>query len=161
MDCTCQASLFMGFSQQEYWSGLPFPTPGHLPNPGPECESPVWQAGSLSLSYLGNTRCMVGLIHGCKTYRSRGLAMLGHHSWWFPIPGLSLPPCILDHQWWWGYWVHLWLPGALTSETEFWASFCAHILVCGLTCRNAPVSGRRIQLQLWHVHPLLLGVWWG
>ena len=31
-----QAPLFMGFSRQEYWSGLPCPTPGHLPNPGIE-----------------------------------------------------------------------------------------------------------------------------
>ena len=29
-----QASLFMGFPRQEYWSGLPFPTPGDLPDPG-------------------------------------------------------------------------------------------------------------------------------
>ena len=29
-----QAHLFMGFSRQEYWSGLPFPSPGDLPNPG-------------------------------------------------------------------------------------------------------------------------------
>ena len=30
----CQASLFMGFSRQEYWSGLPCPPPGDLPDPG-------------------------------------------------------------------------------------------------------------------------------
>ena len=30
----CQAPLSMGFSRQEYWSGLPFPHPGDLPNPG-------------------------------------------------------------------------------------------------------------------------------
>jgi len=30
----CQAPLSMGFSRQEYWSGLPFPTPGDLPDPG-------------------------------------------------------------------------------------------------------------------------------
>ena len=29
-----QATLSMGFSKQEYWSGSPFPPPGHLPNPG-------------------------------------------------------------------------------------------------------------------------------
>ena len=29
-----QATLSMGFSKQEYWTGLPFPTPGDLPNPG-------------------------------------------------------------------------------------------------------------------------------
>ena len=32
----CQATLFMGFSRQEYWSGLPFPLPGDRPRPGIE-----------------------------------------------------------------------------------------------------------------------------
>ena len=32
----CQAPLSMGFSSEEYWSGLPFPTPGDLPNIGIE-----------------------------------------------------------------------------------------------------------------------------
>ena len=36
-----QASLSMGFSRQEYWSGLPFPPLAHLPNPGIEPTSPV------------------------------------------------------------------------------------------------------------------------
>ena len=36
---TLQASLSMGFSRQEYWSGLPCPPPGDLPNPGIELES--------------------------------------------------------------------------------------------------------------------------
>ena len=33
-----QDPLFMEFSRQKYWSGLPFPPPGHLPNPGIESE---------------------------------------------------------------------------------------------------------------------------
>ena len=37
----CQAPLSIGFSQQEYWSGLPFPPPGNLPEPGIEPMSPV------------------------------------------------------------------------------------------------------------------------
>ena len=36
-----QAPLSMGFSRQEYWSGLPFPSPGDLPDPGIEPESPT------------------------------------------------------------------------------------------------------------------------
>ena len=36
-----QAPLSMGFSMQEYWSGLPFPSPGDLPNPGIEAGSPA------------------------------------------------------------------------------------------------------------------------
>ena len=37
----CQAPLSMGFSWQEYWNGLPFPSPGHLPNPGIKPASPA------------------------------------------------------------------------------------------------------------------------
>ena len=36
-----QDPLTMGFLRQEYWSGLPFPPPGNLPNPGTESTSPV------------------------------------------------------------------------------------------------------------------------
>ena len=42
-----QAPLSMEFSMQEYWSGLPFPSPGDLPNPGIEPRSPALQADSL------------------------------------------------------------------------------------------------------------------
>ena len=44
----CQAPLSMGFSRQEYWSGLPFPSPGDLPNPGTEPRSPALHADALS-----------------------------------------------------------------------------------------------------------------
>ena len=42
-----QAPLSMEFSRQEYWSGLPFPTPGDLPDPGIKPGSPALQADSL------------------------------------------------------------------------------------------------------------------
>ena len=42
-----QAPLSMGFPRQEYWNGLPFPSPGDLPNPGIEPMSPTLQADSL------------------------------------------------------------------------------------------------------------------
>ena len=43
----CQAPLSLGFSRQEYWSGLPFFSPGDLPDPGVKSRSPVEQARSL------------------------------------------------------------------------------------------------------------------
>ena len=43
-----QAPLSMGFSRQEYWSGLPFPSPRDLPNPGIEPGSPTLQADALT-----------------------------------------------------------------------------------------------------------------
>ena len=59
---TWQAPLFMGFSRQKYWSGLSFPSPGYLPDPGikpgdlpdPGIEpaSLAWQVDSLPLSHL-------------------------------------------------------------------------------------------------------------
>ena len=42
-----QAPLSVGFSRQEYWSGLPFPSPGDLPNPGIKPGSPPLKADSL------------------------------------------------------------------------------------------------------------------
>ena len=51
-------SLSMGFPRQEYWSGLPFPPPGNLPEPRVKpvapVLSPVLQAASLPLNHQGN-----------------------------------------------------------------------------------------------------------
>ena len=48
-----QAPLSMGFSRQAYWSGLPFPSPGDLPNPGIEPGPPALQADSLPTELPG------------------------------------------------------------------------------------------------------------
>ena len=49
-----QAPLPMGFSRQEYWSGLPIPSPGDLPNPGIQLGSPALQADSLPAEPSGS-----------------------------------------------------------------------------------------------------------
>ena len=46
----------MGFSRQEYWGGLPFPSPGHLPDPGIEPRSPALQVDSLPSESSGTAR---------------------------------------------------------------------------------------------------------
>ena len=43
----CQAPPFMGFSRQEYWSGLSFPSPGDLPDPGIETGASALEADTL------------------------------------------------------------------------------------------------------------------
>ena len=48
------APLSMEFSRQEYWSGLPFPSPGDLPDPGIEPGSPALQADALPPSHQGS-----------------------------------------------------------------------------------------------------------
>ena len=57
----CQAPLIMGFSRQEYWSGLPCPPAGDLPNPGIKPISPALQVDYLSLAPPGK----VGLTGEC------------------------------------------------------------------------------------------------
>ena len=57
MNCSPQAPLSMGSPRQEYWTGLSFPSPGDLPDPGtePTCPvSPVLQAVCLPLSHWGS-----------------------------------------------------------------------------------------------------------
>ena len=51
-----QVPLSMGFSRQEYWIGLPFPSPVDFPDPGVELASPILQADSLPLSHTRHKR---------------------------------------------------------------------------------------------------------
>ena len=65
----CQAPLSMGFSKQEYWSGLPCPSPGDLPNPGIKLRSsasPALQADSLLLSHQGSPNLQVANLLRCE-----------------------------------------------------------------------------------------------
>ena len=47
--------MFMRFSQQEYWSGVPFPSPGDLPNPGIKLTSPALAGGFLTTEPPGKS----------------------------------------------------------------------------------------------------------
>ena len=54
VDCSLQASPSMGFSRQEYWSGVPFPSPEDLPNPVIDPGFPALQADALPSEPPGN-----------------------------------------------------------------------------------------------------------
>ena len=61
-----QAPLSMGFTRQEYWGGLPFPTPEDLPNPQIQPESPVSPAlagGFFTTAPLGSPFHLLGLAN--------------------------------------------------------------------------------------------------
>ena len=60
----CQAPLSMGFSRQECWSGLSFPTPENLPQPGVKLRSPSWQVASSPLSHQGNPVGYLAVFYG-------------------------------------------------------------------------------------------------
>ena len=58
----CQAPLSMGFSMEKFWSGLPFPSPGDLPDPGIEPRSPALQADYLPTELGGKFALSLSLI---------------------------------------------------------------------------------------------------
>ena len=66
----CQAPWSMGFSIQKYWSGLLFPLPWDLPNPGIEPKSPAFQGDPLPLSHLGSQKCTCTAGSLCCTAES-------------------------------------------------------------------------------------------
>ena len=52
----------MGFSRQEYWSGLPFPSPGDLPDPGIEPGSPTLEADALTSEPPGKSLILLKMV---------------------------------------------------------------------------------------------------
>ena len=70
-----QASPSMGFSRQEYWSGLPVPPPGDLPNPGIEPWSPALQADALTSEPPGKPQ--EGSLKKERSFQTPGNALSG------------------------------------------------------------------------------------
>jgi len=67
----------MGFPRQEYWSGLPFPSPGNFPHPGIESVSPALAGSSLPLSHQGSPS-----VASIKTQKDRFWRMSSLVSTW-------------------------------------------------------------------------------
>ena len=82
-----QASPSMKFSRQECWSGLPFPSPGDLPNPKIEPRSPALQADALPSEPPGKSRPYIILI-----FKASGLSGNYIQGIVLPIPSSNLPP---------------------------------------------------------------------
>ena len=89
-----QAPLPWGFSRPEYWSGLPCPPPGDLPNPGVNPRSPALQAGSLLSEPPGKPWALWG---NAKTFKPTLKNNLEDQAWLFFFKSFlqlvrSLPP---------------------------------------------------------------------
>ena len=68
----------MGFSRQEYWSGLPFPSPEESPDPGIEPRSPALQADSLLIEPPGKqNECFLPTLCGLMDCSPLGSSVLG------------------------------------------------------------------------------------
>ena len=67
-----QDPLSIGFSRQEYWRGLPFPSPGDLPDPGIKLGSPTLQADSLLSEPLCMHACMLSHFSCAQLFATQG-----------------------------------------------------------------------------------------
>ena len=85
----CQAPLSMEFSRQEYWSGLPCPSPGDLPNPGIESRSPTLLAYSLPTAL--SPKLAKASYHHITYLSIKGLIFVPEGNW-APVRARS---------WWW------------------------------------------------------------
>ena len=96
-----QAPLSVGFFRQEYWSGLPFPPLGDLPDQGIEPTSPAWQAESLLLIHWGRPQVMLSAKKirktGCVDRVATGVILCRNFG-----EGLSMRPFEgrVTHSWW-------------------------------------------------------------
>ena len=80
-----QTPLSMGFSRQEYWSGLPFPSPGDLPNPGIKPQSPALQTGALPSEPPGKPWWLANLANQPTTNHRQIRKLSQDHSSQVPI----------------------------------------------------------------------------
>ena len=96
-DCSPQAFLSMGFFRQEYWSGLPFPSPRDLPNPGIQARSLALQADSLSTEPLGKWEGGAPLIQGGRN--SCALDPFVPHTIYFIWLFICILYSILHNKW--------------------------------------------------------------
>ena len=89
-----QSPLSIGFSRQGYWSGLPFPSPGALPNTRIEAGSPALQVDSLPLSHLGEAQHLwLGNKSAFLWPRLRFHNLLKQHTEFRKIFNLLFPIC--------------------------------------------------------------------
>ena len=80
MDCIAhQSSPSMELSRQEYWSRLPFPSPGDLPDPGVKSGSPTLQVDALPSEPPGNPKYKKGFAQKLASVISRKICFGRHH----------------------------------------------------------------------------------
>ena len=136
-----QAPLSMGFSRQEYWSGLPCPPPGDLPDPGIEPRSPSLQADSLPTEPPGSPTPCTSEVHLLQLMNKYWSSMISNwikpavylrvHSWYCAFCGFCQTDNIMCPAWPCHHFTALKILCALhptPTPGNHWASYC----VCSL-----------------------------
>ena len=134
----------MGFSRQEYWSGLPFPSPGDLPDPGIKAKAPV------SPTLAG------GFFTNCATWEA--LNKVISPQWFFPTPQLPTYACVFTFPCKLPHGPENPLLGMHTKETRTERDTCAPVFIAAL-CTIArtwkqprcPSADKWIR-KLWYIY---------
>ena len=157
-----QAPLSMGFSRQEYWSGLPFPFPGNLPNPGIKpaflmfpalaCEffvtSATWEAviyfsKSLPQSYKEHLVGYGNLLQGLVLIQGSNLHLLHCRQILYPLTYLGSPNSVVCDSLWPHGLQHSMLPfpllspGACSNSCPF-SQWCLQTISSSVTSFSCP-----------------------
>ena len=130
----CQAPLSMGFPNQEYWSGLPFPPPGDLPDASIEPRSPALQADSLPSKPPGKP----GNAGPCFPLQTRAYRMGVSFVW-----TTSLPRGLPSLRWWYSPSEDLMLPLKVWILCHGLPSFTCRILKSSV--QTCPCPGPNIK----------------
>ena len=168
MTVACQALLSMEFSRPEYWSGLPFPSPGDRPNPGIEPRSPTLQVASLPSEPPGKPRihpklCKYQEVWDFAMMMTKMLGPVFISCHFYPNDSTSMT-LIVVFPWWGTYNQHNWsarVQGGREVEYRynFWdnqithtqlksfASYCLH-------CTSNPTlrcsaAGIVLSMSIW------------
>ena len=150
----------MEFSRPEYWRGLPFPSPGHVPKPGIEPRSPTLQVASLPSEPPGkpkNTRVgSLSLLQGIFLTQESNRGLL--HCRWilYQLSYEGSPGCLLVKSNFFLFWVYIPLPQ--------W--FCSHwnlALICSCFMafkaeffKSIGLESRKPGFKSWHCHGLVV-----
>ena len=103
-----QAPLSMGFPRQEYWSGLPFPSPGHLPDSGIKPVFAALQMDSLLLS------------HRKPLPRYTEVDIKFFSCFWIVFWDYSFPPSFIE----------IWLTYSIVHRIMVWLTYIVWVLQC-------------------------------
>ena len=109
IDCARQAPLSMGFSRQQYWSGLSFPSPGDLPDPGIKlgflhCRQMIYQLsyeGSLEMKIMVpiSSISSLSLLPGLGRSAGEGIGYPLQYSWASLVAQLVKNPPLMWETW--------------------------------------------------------------
>ena len=137
----CQAPLSMGFPRQEYWSGLLFPSPGDLPDPGIEPRSPALQADLPSEP----RKPWWAIIKWCNEWMKH------------KYKALLVSCLLLAHKKWLGTLLN-WQPPNL--KTQACPSFCSFLCSWTLRVEDPTLDSSELSALFWVWMALEWWLWW-